>query len=251
MKVKLLAGLLIAGMWLGGCTPQWMFQHREGFDPSKHQAPLAEAYEHVLEPDDKITVSVWGHDELGVGSSFSVYDANLESGHFLTIDLRGEITLPLIGRVKIAGLTCRESDLYLGQLYTQYVKNPIVRLRVLNHTVTVLGEVKSPGNYPIERQRQTLIETLGDAGGFTDYADKGELLILRPDSLGRYSEIRVDLTDAYTLYAQDLSLRPRDVIYVPERRSKQFDKFNSSLAPFAGFAGTAILLITILRQNSN
>ncbi|MEM6803927.1 MAG: polysaccharide biosynthesis/export family protein [Bacteroidota bacterium] len=211
--------------------------------------PISDNHEHIIQMDDKITISVWGHDELGVGSSFSVYSSTLEQGKYISIDKSGEITLPLIGKVKLEGLTAREADLYIRQLYSKYVKNPIVYLRVLSHSVTVLGEVSSPGNYLIDKQQKSLLELIGDAGGFSKYANKREIKILRKHPDGELEEIDVDLTNIETLYTTDLALRSRDIIYVPERKTKELESVVSGkVVPIVGVLGSLALIWSLTRS---
>ena len=231
------------------CTPQWLFQHKEydvAVSPKIKEIP----YEHILQPDDKIILSIWGHDDLGVGSSFSVYSSTLDQGKYISIDNQGEITLPLIGKVELAGLTAREADLYIARLYSKYLKNPIVYLRALNNTITLLGEVSTPGNYVLDKQRKSLLEVVGDAGGFTKYADKSQIKILRRHPNADIEEIIIDLTEIETLYTTDISLRSRDVIYIPERRAKQFESVVSGkIAPVVGVIGSVAILLSLIQSN--
>lgn len=239
--------LLMLGSW--GCTPQWLFQHKD-YMPTQLEPVMSENHEHIIQMDDKITISVWGHDELGVGSSFSVYSSTLEQGKFISIDKSGEITLPLIGKVELEGLTAREADLYIRQLYSKFVKNPIVYLRVLSHSVTILGEVSSPGNYLIDKQEKTLLELIGDAGGFSKFANKKKIVILRKDLDDNLEEIIIDLTDIETLFTQDLAVRSRDVIYIPERRSKELESVvTGKVVPIVGVVGSLALIYSLTKSS--
>lgn len=209
-----------------------------------------EPFEHVLQPDDKIIISIWGHDDLGVGSTFSVYSSTLEQGKYLSIDARGEVTLPLIGAVEIKNLTAREANLYLTKLFSKFIKDPIVYLRILSLSVTVLGEVATPGSYFIDEERKTLLEIIGDAGGFTNYADLSKVRILRTYADQSLEELYFDLTDRDVLFLQDLGLRSNDVIYVPERRAKQFEQtVSGKLVPVVGALGSLALILSILNTN--
>ncbi len=240
------AGVLLT---LSACTPQWMFQEKELPYTGPSMVKI-EPFEHVLQPDDKIIISIWGHDELGVGSTFSVYSSTLEQGKYLSIDARGEVTLPLIGEVKIANLTSREANLYLTKLLSKYIKDPIVYLRILSLSVTVLGEVATPGTYLVDEERKTLLEIIGDAGGFTNYADIAAVRILRTHPDQSLEELNFDLTDKDVLFLQDLGLRSNDVVYVPERRSKQFEQtVSGKLVPVVGALGSLALILSIINAN--
>ena len=249
-KRSFFRGFLLSCLCLGigaGCTPQWLFEHQE--TPLYPDWPdMDPSYEHIIQPDDKITLSIWGHDELGVGSSFSVYSSTLESGKYIVIDQQGQVSLPLIGKVELSGLTAREADLFLNKLYSKYVRNPIIYLRVLNHTITLLGEVNSPGNYALVKQQTPLIEILGEAGGFTKYADKSRIKILRHHPEEEWEEIFIDLTDIETLQNSSLILRSQDLVYVPERRMKTLEQsIGSTLVPVVGVLGTLSIIISLIR----
>lgn len=247
MTLWLAAGWMLL---LSSCTPQWLFQHKD-IPYHEEYSFSPDNYEHLIQPDDKITLSIWGHEELGVGSTFSIYSSNLEQGKYLIIDRQGEVSLPLIGKVKLSGLTAREADLYLRQLYAKYVINPIIYLRVLSHTVTVLGEVKTPGNYLIDKQVKSLIEILGDAGGFTDYADASVIKIIRNHPVSMPEEITVDLTDMETLSVSSLALRRGDIIYIPERRGKRFEQvLTGKIVPIVGAIGSIAIALSLINNSS-
>ncbi|MEM7658913.1 MAG: polysaccharide biosynthesis/export family protein [Bacteroidota bacterium] len=242
--------LCLGGCLLSSCTPQWLFQHQD----IPNQAPLPPplpTYEHLIQPDDKINLSVWGHDDLGVGSAFSVYSSSLEQGKYISVDQEGQISLPLIGVVKLSGLTAREANLYLTRLYKKYIQNPIVYLRILSHQVTILGEVNSPGNFFLPKQRSTLIELIGEASGFTNFADKRQIRIIRTHQNQEKEEIEVDLTLYETLYDSKLFLQNEDLIYIPERRAKRSSEFiGTNLVPIVGVIGSLALVLSLLNSNN-
>lgn len=241
--------MLACSLLGSACTPRWLFQHKDQPYDEAHWPALEAAYEQIIQADDKITISIWGHDELGVGSSFSVYSSTLEQGKFIAVDHLGEISLPLVGKVKIVGLTAREADLYLQALFAKYVRNPIVYLRVLSHTVSIMGEVNSPGNYSVDRQRKTLIEVISDAGGLTAFADAGNIKLIRNHGLGEVEEIEIDLTDMETLQKSSLILHNRDIIYIPELRSKRFQQVVSGLiVPITGIFASAALALSLINR---
>ena len=243
--------LLLGGLALllfPSCTPQWMFQEKELAAPYTKAIPSDTTFEHILQPDDKITISVWGHEDLEVGSIFDVYSSTEASGKYLLIDLKGEVTLPLVNTVKLSGLTVREANLLLEGRYAQFLNDPIIHFRVLSHQVTILGEVRAAGNFPIEKERMTLLEAIGEAGGFSDFADLSRVTIIRSAHLAPKAELVFDFTDKETLYTSDMVLRDKDIIYVPERRAKEFAKKSASLVPVVGLMGSAALLISLLAK---
>ena len=64
------------------------------------------------------------------------------------VDQAGEIDFPVIGKFKIEGLSPDELRILLRDRLSDYLKDPIINIRLRNFTVTILGEVSSPGTYP-------------------------------------------------------------------------------------------------------
>ncbi|RMG59349.1 MAG: polysaccharide export protein [Bacteroidetes bacterium] len=244
-----LPGLLLLSLllWFSACTPAWLFQEKEGMGQPNPDLDLP-LYEPVLRPHDKVTLSIWGHEDLGVGSTFAGYSSNESYGKYLTLSAEGSLSLPLIGTVELAGLTQKAAQDSLAAAFGTYLREPIVYLRVLSWRITLMGEVGTPGNYSLDETRHDLISALGLAGGLTTYADQSRIQVLRRDARGESRALYFDLRERETLDTRDLRLYPDDIIYVPERRAKQFDRFSASLVPVVGLIGSAALLVSIFRR---
>jgi polysaccharide export outer membrane protein len=168
---------------------------------------------------DVLAVTVWNQPNL--------------SGKFV-VEADGTFTFPLVGRVKVGGLSLRdvESELRL-QLAQGYLKNPQVSVAVdqyRSQRVFIVGEVRSAGAYPLSGE-MTLIEALARAGSTTERA-RGEALIVRaaaadrpsgpllPNEPGASEVIRVDLKDLQSgVGARNVFLRDGDTVFVPRAES--------------------------------
>ena len=145
MKVKTefllkAAILFVSGMIImllfSSCNRYTLYQTQA----AKGSAPAnAEMPEKMLEAGDKISLSIWGHDELSIGSIHTVYNSPDESasGKWVMIDANGEVNLPQIGKVKLEGLTVANAEKQLKEMYSKQIQNPILSLRVLNNQVTL------------------------------------------------------------------------------------------------------------------
>ena len=120
---------------------------------------------HLIKTDDKVSVSIWNHDDLSIGSLFGIYNSNEVYGKWVLVNESGVASLPKIGAVKLGGLTTTEAADHLKGPYSKFIKDPIIVVKVLNREVTILGEVATPGNYLLEKESNTLFELLGKAGG--------------------------------------------------------------------------------------
>ena len=179
--------------------------------------------EPVLKTGDKITMSIWNHNDLSIGSVNSVYTSNASTGKWLQLDDEGKVNLPKIGRTKISGLTVKESNYFLEQAYSGILKDPIINIRVLNHFVTVLGEVNNPGRYSLDNETISLVEILGEAKGLTGYS-KNEAVELVRIINGQSVKWSVDLTDLSALPSKNIILQPDDIIHVGATKAKANDR---------------------------
>jgi len=154
----------------------------------------------------------------------------------LLVAADGSIRLPLIGNVSVLGLTENQAAEQINQAYKQYYRRAHVHVRILNHKVFVLGEVKGTqvNPIPMTSSGMTLIEAIARAGDITDYADRANIKIIRNDL--RNPVIRnVDLTRIENIAQVSMLLQPNDIIYVPPLDSKAYNvTFNERVPPFFG-----------------
>lgn len=143
----------------------------------------------------------------------------------------GTIILPLIGKVKIAGLTEEEAAEKLIVAYKKYLRTPFVTVKLLGQKLFVLGEVKRPGTIIVTHGTMTLYEALATSGDLTDDAMRTNIKILRGD-LRKPEVHEVDLTDMSTMRFASLMLRPNDVVYVQPRFMKAINKNFTEQMPF-------------------
>lgn len=249
-QVRILVQAAIAIMLMAtlqSCSVQNLFQSaaKETDNEALLMQGMAGKYEHRLRPDDKVSVSVWEHEEYSIGSIFGIYNSNEVYGKWELVDLNGEINMPKLGKVKIGGLTLAEAaDTIAGRL-SYYVVDPMVVVKVLNLEVTVMGEVNEPGSYLLEKERNSLVEVLGRSGGFDFYADKTKIKLIR----GGYAnpkEYLLDLTKMDEYQINNIILQADDVVYVPAKNAKATDKRASTLIPVATVLSAAAILLTII-----
>jgi polysaccharide biosynthesis/export protein len=159
--------------------------------------------DYAIGPDDILGIVVWRETDL--------------SGD-VTVRPDGMITLPLLQDVKAAGLTPDQLRQQLQQAFSKFVADPNVTVTVRqihSRNVFITGEVTRPGPYPVSGQ-MTVIQLIAVAGGLTEYANRGEITIVRneggkPQTLKfNYSEVSKGKN-----VAQNIVLRPGDTVVVP------------------------------------
>lgn len=153
----------------------------------------------------------------GVSSGVSS-TAVLPDGY--VVNDNGEINFPIIGRLKVAGLTKEAAQDLIANEVAKTAKNPIVNIRILNFKVTVIGEVTHPGSFTIENNKINVLEALGLAGDMTPYAVRENVLVIHEKD-GVRSLKRLDLTDKNIFESPFFYLQQNDIVYVqPENNLK-------------------------------
>lgn len=139
-----------------------------------------------------------------------------QNGHLVEDD--GTIALTGLGRIQVAGLTRVEAEKMIEGLYHKVLlKDPIIEVKVANLTITLFGEVRTPGNLPLVKDRTTLVQMLGAAGGLTDNANEKDIKIIRGDH-NNPQVIQVDLSNIKSINDPRTILQSGDIVYVEKNR---------------------------------
>ncbi|WP_224999691.1 polysaccharide biosynthesis/export family protein [Cesiribacter sp. SM1] len=135
------------------------------------------------------------------------------------VDKEGYIDFPVLGRLKVGGLSKSELKANLTQELKQYLKDPIVNIRYLNYRITVIGEVNRPGTFTIPSENITVLEALGMAGDMTAFGKRENVLIIRHED-GVRKVTRLNLNNSDVLDSPYFFLKQNDVLYIEAVRSK-------------------------------
>lgn len=247
MKNRYIQFLLALPFLFASCATQNMFTSKEKVIVDS--AFLSQAnYQHILKKNDKISISVWDNDDLSVGSLYGIYNSNEVYGKWLMLDINGEVPLPKIGNVNLENLTVLQAEEKLKTEYKKWVVNPIIEVKVLNKEVTILGELRTPGKYNLEKDENNLLEVIGKAGDFDFYANKKNIQIIRKIQ-GKTKTVSVDLTSINSYTVADMNIQPGDIIYVPSRKGKHWDKrAGSTIVPIATVISSVVLVLGIIKN---
>lgn len=135
------------------------------------------------------------------------------------IDANGDISLPLIGKVTVKGLTLQECEVLIHSKAKEYLKELSVKVRLLNYKVTVMGEVTKPGVYYNYNYNFTVMDAISMANGITNYADLENVTILRSGQNGSQT-FNLDLSDKATLASKAYFLQPNDIVFIKPAKYK-------------------------------
>lgn len=187
-------------------------------------------YESRIVPDDMLTISVSALDPNAVvifnlpTTNFIMPGENTISTtpslHTYLVDKEGYIEFPIIGKVKLGGLTLSQASERLKEEIKNYVEDPLVSIQCINYKITILGEVGQPGSYPIESERVTILDALGKAKDMTIYGNHTNVLLIREEN-GVRSFHRLDLSQPDIFTSPYYYLQRNDVIYVEPNEARQ------------------------------
>jgi polysaccharide export outer membrane protein len=161
------------------------------------------------------------------------------------IDKEGNIDFPVLGSIKIDGLSPADVKTLLKEKLADYLKNPIINIRLKNFTVTVLGEVNRPGTYPVNGEQITILEAIGLAGDLGIKGMRKNVLVIR-DFNGTKVYNRIDLTSKKALDSPVYYLTQNDVVYVEPNQSAVTTSNLDNRATIAVSIASILITSTVL-----
>ncbi|WP_367329747.1 polysaccharide biosynthesis/export family protein [Sphingobacterium multivorum] len=218
---------------------------------------LFEQYVPKIQPNDILTVVVSAADprvtapfnpmsSMSAGNITQATDLALRPTY--TVSELGMINLPMLGEVKVGGLTRVQAIEKIRTELSQYIKDPGVNINFNNFRVSVLGEVAHPGVFIMPTERVTILDALGMAGDMTIRGIRENVMVIR--EIGGKKEIhRLDLTKQNTLNSPYYYLAQNDIIYVePNKAQINNSKLGSNTNVIISIAGLLITVISVLTR---
>jgi len=191
----------------------------------------AKFIEPTIQPSDVLVVQIQTIDPRSVdmisgssavngvgGGNNGGTGANSSSpGYF--VDKDGYIVLPLVGRIKVGGLTTTEARNVIHDTAVRFYKEPVVNVRFGNFTINMLGEFTRPGRYTVTDEKVSILDAIGIAGDLTLGGKRENVLLLREDN-GHKLAYRFNLNSTDFFASNEFYLKPGDVLYVQPNKAK-------------------------------
>lgn len=260
--LKLLV-IAICAVLLSSCKTQEKILYFQDVQLNKSE-PVVGSRDIRLQPKDQISIIVNSKDpqlaalfNLATSSnqvgSAGAGDRSKISGY--TLDDKGEIDFPVLGKVKIAGMTKSEvaEHIKTSLMEANLINDPVVTVEFMNLYVTVLGEVNRPGKYMITKDQITLLEALSMAGDLSIYGIRDGIYVVREEN-GQRITYKTDIRSKNLFASPAYFLKQNDVIYVEPNKTKTK---NSRIGNATGIVFSAVgvlfsainIVITIINNS--
>ncbi len=212
-------------------------------------------FEYKLQPEDIVSVKFYSLTppeynfftlKEGNRNNFNQFQngaAILVNGYL--IDKDGKVEFPVVGKVRISGLSVYSAQNEILKIAKQYLENPVVEVRLLNFRFTLLGEVKKEGTIGSLNNRITMLEAIGLAGGFTDLADKSNIKVIRQGE-GKAEVYYLNLLEEEFIKSSFYYMNQGDVIIIPPLKQRPYQSyFSKNLALMISSVSLLILVLNL------
>jgi len=159
------------------------------------------------------------------------------------VNSQGNINFPVLGEIKLEGLTLTEAGNLIKNKLAEHVADPIVNIQFVNFRITVLGEVLRPGQFPVTNERVTILDALGLAGDMTAYGRRDNVLLTRNNN-GKLEFARINLNSDEVFKSPYFYLQQNDVIYVEPNTVKSISSQDIPL--YLSSLSTLATLVTLI-----
>lgn len=223
IKFRYLFGLLAVStalLFLPSCMTRKDISYFQDITDSTSVQKITRSFEAVIQAGDILSIHVSSLSREA-SSFFNVTGETTDEqvANTYLVNTAGEIEMPLVGTVSVAGLTTRMAKQLIRTKLEKYLTDPTVNLRIRNFKITLLGEVSSPGVYTVPNEKITLIEALGLAGDLSIYGKRVDVLVVREEN-GERKFFKVDLRSKELFESEIYYLHSNDIVYVEPGKGK-------------------------------
>lgn len=243
MKIKHFAfGIVLTALMASCSSKRDTLSYFQDINTETFQATVnSEEFEPKIEPGDELAITVMSTPaELTVPYNLPLTNpASGDKGFLGTgtpqqgtyfVDSKGDIMMPVIGTVHVAGLTADQLAEKVTKLVSKDIDSPVVTVKLMNFKINVAGEVSKPGQYKVYDKRFSVLDALSTAGDLTPYGERTNVLLIREEDGKRVAHY-LDLTSSEMLTSPYFFVKQNDYIYVsPNKVRNDNAKYNQNNA---------------------
>ena len=212
-----------------------------------------------LQPGDLLDIKVTAFDDNAVrpfnlhsmnqageisGIQQNQNSQNIPQGYLVSNE--GYIIFPVLGKIYVQNMTMSQLREDLERRLLEYLTDPLVSIRQLNFNITILGEVKKPGQYNSPSDKVTILQALGMAGDMTDYGDRTKVKLVRHEN-GTDQTYVINFTDKNITSSPYYYMQQNDVLYVePDENKKIIAGTNPNRTLIFSIIGSVVAISSIL-----
>ncbi len=260
MRIKNFFLSLLILVSMASCAPT-NIAYFQDLVPGETVTQITNAVDITIHPGDKISIIVNSKDplladlfnlpivsrQIGQKTSLTSYTQGI-SGY--TVDHNGNIEFPVLGTLNIEGKTRKEVEEFIKAelISNNLIKDPVITVEFMNFTIAVLGEVKNPGRYNIDKDQVTVLDALGMAGDLTIFGERENIMVLREVN-GQQHVFGINLCSAEQVYSSPaFYLQQNDIVYVEPNPKKVRDSTVNGNTIFSTsfWVSVASLLTTVV-----
>jgi polysaccharide export outer membrane protein len=205
--------------------------------------PYDNLYIRVVTPDPKLAEMFNTMPATVANLSVNELSADILS---YTVDDDGTIELPYAGNFMVAGKTLNQIKEELDIALKSYITDAVVTVKMINNYVSIIGEVKNPGKYPIYKNRLNIFQALAMAGDLDKYSNRQKIQIIRQTPDGNTVK-EFSLKDRSIIGSQFFYVMPNDVIYAPPMKGRFFQMESFPYSVILSTFTTFVLIWNVIK----
>ena len=195
-----------------------------GKPPEYSIKPFDNLYISVISLDSEVNKlfnpSLSGGGGYGISTQQTFGDRTSQYINGYMVEEDGTISLPIIGNIAVAGLNLVDAQKRIKEEAEYYLKDPNIKVKVLNFKVNVTGEVRNPGLYYNYEGSLNILDAISMANGITEFADLSKVLVIRHNE-NKTQTYNLDFSDRSVYYSDVFYLQPNDVVYIQPNKYKR------------------------------
>lgn len=223
--------ICLCTLLLASCTSYKSVPYLQNPEVVNQFDSILPLYDAKIMPKDLLTITVNTTDpesaapfNLTVQTAVSATRSSLTQQPSLQqylVNNEGTIDFPVLGRLKVGGLTKNEAENLIREKLSDYLREvPIVTVRMANYKIAVLGEVARPGMFTVNNEKVNIFEALAMAGDLTIWGMRDNVKLIREDAVGKREIITINLNDASIVTSPNYYLQQNDILYVNPNKTK-------------------------------
>lgn len=240
---------LIIVLCLSGCHSNKVVPNVTNYHLEPKIQPL-ETGDYKVKPGDKLNIKSLNWISELVPEPTSPTGAASSQGMNLSVDVNGQIGLPEIGKVTVAGLTQQMISDTLSILYKDIIRSPLFETHITNLRVKVLGAVVTQGLVMLEKEYQSLGEILAKSGGIKYTEAANTIQIIRGEGTSQRI-IEYSFSDLANPLVMNQQVFDNDIVYVPPTanvvRAARTQRNLAIFQPVIIALNLTVLIITVAR----